>query len=249
MKRLLLVLPVLVLAAGTQQGITWLKLDQAKALSARTGNPILVYIACDPYSGSVICGRSPADKAFAEPCVLKRQENFHFARVIEKKTAQDLKATQCPGVIFMDMDGDEITRSPFQDAVTLDRAMEEAHEKYGPREISWSSLESKKSLVSEDTGRLLLLAFVDEKKESAEELKTLEDRTIAKLHDRVRFFRASYRREAEESKKYAVAQAPTLVALDPVRGEVVDRLAGKRTAKELKTFLQKALLKLEGPKK
>lgn len=34
-----------------QGDIPWLRLDQAKCVSSKTGKPILVYIACDPTTG------------------------------------------------------------------------------------------------------------------------------------------------------------------------------------------------------
>jgi hypothetical protein len=36
---------------GAQQGVTWLKAEQARELSKLTGTPILLFVACDPVSG------------------------------------------------------------------------------------------------------------------------------------------------------------------------------------------------------
>ena len=41
--------------SGEEQDMaTWLKLDQAKCVSSRTGRPILAYVACDPTTGRLI---------------------------------------------------------------------------------------------------------------------------------------------------------------------------------------------------
>lgn len=232
-------------AGANQQGVTWLKPEQGKALSARTGIPVLIYVACDPVSGKASCGNSPADRAFGEAAIEKRKDSFHFVRVLEKKMAQDIKATRCPEVIFQDCDGDEFSRSSFQDARTLDRAMEQALQKYSPREIAWSAFDSKKGPVSDDSRRLVLLAFVDERKESAEALKVLEDRQLAKYHDRFVFMKVAFRRDSEESRKWGVALAPSLVIVDPAKGEALERTSGRRTVKELKPLLVKALGRLE----
>ncbi len=39
------------LLAGAQQGPSWMKLDQARAASALTGKPVLVFVAVDPHTG------------------------------------------------------------------------------------------------------------------------------------------------------------------------------------------------------
>ena len=229
-------------AAGpTQQGVTWLKMEQARAMSQRTGNPMMVYIACDPSSGMGSCEKSPSDRSFSDPALAKRLEGFHCVRVSEKRAAQELKATKCPEVIFLDSDMEEFSRSNFQDLRTLDKALEQANGKYAPREISWASYDSKRPAAPDESKRLTLLAFADDRKESTEELKAMEDRTIAKFHDRFHFVRAIYRRESEEAKKYAVSQAPSFVILEPSKGEVVEKVQGKKTAREIRAYLVKAL--------
>lgn len=39
---------------GEQDKALWLKLDQARCVSSRTGKPILVYVACDPTTGRLV---------------------------------------------------------------------------------------------------------------------------------------------------------------------------------------------------
>jgi hypothetical protein len=52
MRSLLLVL-ALGAAGGSQQGLTWMRLDQAKAAAPKTGKLILLYVACDPKTGNM----------------------------------------------------------------------------------------------------------------------------------------------------------------------------------------------------
>src|SRR5258706_16241569 len=98
---------------SSPQDIGWLKLGQAKVISSHTGKLILVYVACDPKSGIASCNGGGAESAFADPLVLKRQEDFHFVRVCEKKTAPAGKATKAPEGIFIDSHGGEGFRSAF----------------------------------------------------------------------------------------------------------------------------------------
>lgn len=249
MTRALFVLAsLLAVGAAPQQSINWLRLDQARALATKTGNAILVFVACDPNTGNSSCGNGPSDRAFGETCVEKRKDSFHFVRVVDKKTAQDLKATRCGDVIFLDGDGDEFYRSVFQDIRALDRAMEQALLKYAPKEIAWGSYDAKSTATQVQTPenrRLVLLGFSDDKKESAEALKVLEDRQLVKYHEKFLFVRIAFKKDSEESKKWGVTQAPSMVLVDPAKGDVVDRLSGRRTVKEIKPVFAKAMSRLE----
>jgi hypothetical protein len=233
-------------AAAPQQAVTWLKLEQAKALSQRTGNAILVFVACDPGTGSASCGNGPADRAFGETCIEKRGGLFHFVRVVDKKTAQDLKATRCGEIIFLDADADEYYRSGFQDVRSLERVIEEGQHRYCSKEITWTAFDPKSTMAqTSEAKRLLLLGFSDDKRESAEGLKVLEDRQLVKYHDRFQFVRISFKKDSEESRKWGITQAPSLVIVDPAKGDILERLSGRRTVKEIKPVFAKAVGRLD----
>src|SRR5262245_17316587 len=101
MRTTLLVLLLWALPSNSQE-IGWLKLEQAKAIAGQTGKLILVYVACNPQTGAAPCSGGAGERSFADPAVLKRQEDFHFVRVCEKKTAQSVKASRAPEAIFLD---------------------------------------------------------------------------------------------------------------------------------------------------
>jgi hypothetical protein len=231
---------------GPQQGITWLKLEDARSLAGKTGKLVLVYVACDPKTGSTSCGTEKADRAFGDGLVLaRRKDAFHYVRLCCRKTAESLKATTAPEAIFIDGDGLEYHRSVFADPRSLDRAMAEALEKYAPRPVPWVAYEGKLPAGGEEGKRLVLLAFTDEKKESAEALKVLEDRRVVKLHERFHFLRASLRRDPEEAKRWGVTTAPTLLVVDPAKGETLERQSGRKDAAEVKALLLRAISKLD----
>jgi hypothetical protein len=243
-----LALPLaLLLAAWTapQQDIAWLKLDQAKALAAHTNKLILVVVACDPRSGSAPCAGLAVERVFGETVIAKRQEEFHFVRVCEKKTAQLLRATKPPEAIFLDPDGDEVYRSAFSDAATLDQALTAAQQRFGPREIHWATdiplLPGGKSL--------LVVGFDDEKGES---LKAFEDRSLVKYHDRIEFVRYPSRKDSEPARKWGVVQGPAFFICDAGKENPeknpLEKFTGKKTAAALKSVIQKALLRVETKK-
>ena len=232
-------------ALNPQQDIGWLKLDQAKAIASHTGKLLVVYVACDPRSGTAQCSGGIAERAFEHPSILKRQDDFHFVRVCEKKTAMAVRATKPPEAIFMDGDGDEIYRSGFADALTLDQAMIAALQRYAPREPAW------RGDVATPPGlkQLIVVGFDDEK---AETLKAFEDKSLVKYHDKIEFVKLPFKKEGEAAKKWGVTQAPAIFICDGAKEapekNIIEKLTGKKAPLVLKSSIQKALLKVE-PKK
>jgi hypothetical protein len=231
-------------ASSPPQDIGWLKLDQAKAIGAHSGKLILVYVACDPKSGAAPCSGGAAERSFADPAIQKRQDEFHFVRVCEKKTALAVRASRAPEAIFLDADGDEVFRSGFMDGNSLDRVMSAALQKYAPREIPWGSdvpALSGKSLV--------IVGFDDEKGET---LKAFEDRTLVKFHERIEFVKLSFRKDGELAKKWGVTQAPAIFLCDGTKEapdkNTLEKLSGRKSPAMLKAAIQRALAKIESKK-
>ncbi len=244
--RLLFLIPTLWAAlTPTPEDIGWLKLDQAKAVSSHTNKLILVYVACDPRSGSAPCSGGAVERVFADPIILKRQEEFHFVRVCEKKTAMAVRATKPPEAIVLDADGDEIYRSGFTDVAGLDQVMASALLRYVPKEVRWMG-----EVAPSSGGRpLLVVGFDDDKGEA---LKAFEDRSLAKYHDRIEFVRYSVKRDPEAAKKWGVTQGPAVFICDAARENpeknTLDKMTGKKSAAALKAAIQKCLLRIEAKK-
>lgn len=244
MRETLLVL-ILWAGLGGSQEIPWLKLDQAKAVGASTGKLILVFVACDPGTGRAPCSGGAAERAFSDPAIQKRGDQFLFVRVVEKKTAMAVRASKAPEAIFLDAEGDELYRSGFGDGASLDRAMAAALEVYAPREAPWAA-----ALPTAPSGKqLLVVAFDDEK---GEFLKPFEDKSLVKYHERFDYVRLGLKKDAETAKKWGVSQ-PTMLFFDgtrePSEKNAIEKLTGKKTPAALKAAIQKALAKLEPPKK
>jgi hypothetical protein len=235
-------------ALNPQQEIGWLKFDQAKSIAAHTGKLIAVYVACDPRSGSAPCSGGIAERAFDHPSILKRQDEFHFVRVCEKKTAQVVRATKPPEAIFTDADGDEVYRSGFIDAGSLDQAMAAALLRYAPHEVAWRG-----EIAASSGGRPLLIVGFDDDK--AETLKVFEDKTLVKYQDRIEFVRLPFKKDGEAARKWGVTQTPAIFLCDAAKENpernAIEKLAGKKNPAVLKAAIQKALLRTEklDPKK
>jgi hypothetical protein len=225
-----------------QQDIGWLKLDQAKAIASHTNKLILVYVACDPKSGSSPCNGGAVERVFAEPSIARRQEDFYFVRICEKKTAQLVKATRGPEAIVLDSDGDEIHRSTFTDAATLDQVMGVAQARLLPREVKWAG----EIAPSPGGKQLLIVGFDDDKGES---LKAFEDKLLVKFHERIEFVRYPARKDSELSKKWGVTQGPAIFICDASKDSpeknALEKLTGKKTPAQLKAAIQKSLLRIE----
>ena len=205
---------------------------------------ILVYVACDPRSGSAPCSGGAAERVFSDPLILKRQEDFHFVRVCEKKTALIVRATKPLEAIVLDGDGDEVYRSGFTDVATLDQTLGSALQRYAPKEVRWSG-----DVVLGAGKPLLVVGFDDEKGEA---LKGFEDRTLVKYHDRIEFVRYSPKKDAEAAKKWGVTQGPAVFICDATRENPeknsLEKLTGKKSPAALKAAIQKSLLRVEAKK-
>ena len=221
----------------TESGdVVWMKLDQARIAAARANKPIAVIVTIDPKTGDSVCGKSSGlDKALADPKVVARSGAFCFVRACDRKTAAEVKASRCMELIFLDADLEELHRADFKDAGGLDKAMGTAAEKFGPRPVAWATAENVPA------GKPVVHVFTDERKDSAELLKALEDRAVAALHDRVIFVKAALK--SEDAKRWNVTQAPALVVAE--KAEPLEKLTGRKSPKEIRAALQKALAKFQ----
>jgi acyl-CoA synthetase (NDP forming) len=118
-------------------------------------------------------------------------------------------------------------------------------ERYRPREVAWASADAKTVLESK---KPVVVVYADSTKESAEALKLLRDRQVAFFHDRFVFVRSAWKKDSEDAKKWAVAQAPAFLVMDPARSEVLERVALPKAAWELKGALTRALAQLSEKK-
>jgi hypothetical protein len=216
--------------AFLSEDVVWMKLEQARAIAARAGKPILIVVTVDPKTGQSACGKSTGlDKVMSDPAIERRAGSFCFVRACDRKTAEDVRATRCLELIFLDPDGEEVHRADFKDAPAMEKAMTSAAERCAPRPIAWATAEGA-------AGRPLVYVFGD-----AETLKALEDRAVAPLHHRLTFIKAGLK--GEDAKRFGVTQAPALVVAD--RGEVLEKLQGRKPAKELRAALLRALAKAQ----
>jgi hypothetical protein len=244
MIRLALLVAAALLAGNgpDQQGVAWMKLEQARVVAAKSGRGITVLVACDPKSGMVSCGRSTGtEKVFGDASIDRWKEKFVFARVSDKNAAEELKATKPLEILFLAADGDELHRSAFLDLPSLERDLGVAAKRMAPRAPDWATVDFKVPGV--EGAKPIVLFLTDDRKESQDTVKALESAELAPLHERVVFVRHAWKKDSEEAKKYGAAQAPTVLVLDGATREPIEKASGKKTARELKALIQKALAK------
>ena len=80
-------------------------------------------------------------------------------------------------------------------------------------------------------------------------IRSLEDRTVSKIHPRCAFVSVEYRAGSEDAAKWNVLAAPTLLLLDAEKEfgpkAVLDRTSGRKTPREIRGFLRKGLAEIE----
>lgn len=244
MIRLALVVAAVLLAGKgpEQQGVAWMKLEQARVVAAKSGRGITILVACDPKSGNVSCGRSTGtEKAFGDASMERWKERFVFARVADRIAAEELKATRSLEILFLAADGDEVHRSAFVDLATLEKDLGLATKRITPRTPDWATVDLKQPAA--EGAKPIVLFLTDDRKDSQDLVKALESAELAPLHERVVFVRHAWKKDSEEAKKYGAAQAPMVLVLDPSTREPLEKASGKKSARELKALIQKALAK------
>jgi hypothetical protein len=152
-------------------------------------------------------------------------------------------------MIFFDGDGKEYHRTMVSTPDTVEAAYKKALEMYAKRPVSWASGDSATAASQADSKKLLALAFLDEKKDSETFVASLEDRWVAKHHDRFVFSRIAFDRNSEECKKWGVTSAPTLLLVNPAeenpKKSIVDQLVSKKELTSVRAFLIRNIEKLD----
>jgi hypothetical protein len=175
-------------------------------------------------------------------------------KVTEKKVAQELENTVIPNLMLVTPDGDKLGSVQFKDVAGIEDAMKKALEQYQPAVINWKPCSESEILGGRG---LSLIAFVNDKKESETLLKNLEDRWIARDHEKLSFFKETFDKDSEVCKKWGVFGAPTLLLVDPTLNDskgdnaemVLGRVSGSQPVASLKAFLRSGFAKAEKSEK
>lgn len=152
-------------------------------------------------------------------------------------------------MIFFDGDGKEYHRTMVSTPDTVEAAYKKAMEMYAKRSISWATGETASLASQVDPKKLLALAFLDERKDSETFVNSLQDRWVAKHHERFVFAKVAFDRNSEECKKWGVTSAPTLLLVNPAeenpKKSIVDQLVSKKEVPSVRAFLIKGIEKFE----
>jgi len=170
-----------------------------------------------------------------------------MVRCADKATSDKVKSTQISTMIFFDGDGKEYLRTPVSTADSVEAAYKKALEMYARRPVSWSAGDS--ATAGADGKKLVAMAFLDEKKDSEAFVASLEDRWVAKHHDRLTFVKVAFDRTSEECKKWGVTTAPTLLLVNPAeenpKKSILDQLVAKKEVSSIRAFLLRAFDKAD----
>ncbi len=180
---------------------------------------------------------------------MKKSNEFIFVKCSDKKTAQAVKAASPPEVVVFDCDAELVHRRTVSDAAAIVEVLDAALKKYSNSEITWNVYEDKALADAKEKNKLVVLLFTDDKKDSQDTAKALEDRVLAKHHEKLVFIKVPYTQGAEDAKKWGVNQAPSILLVDPAKEagtkSVVDKLGGKQKPLAIKAMLVKGMEKVK----
>lgn len=169
--------------------------------------------------------------------------DFIFVRCGDKGTAIEVGATRPPEIIIFDGDGEEIHRQGVGDAAGVEDAMKRGLKKYTSREIEWEEYAPELIEEARQNDNLVVIAFANEKKNSVATLAALENRSLAKFHDRITFLKVDYTKRGVVEKLWKANGAPTVLVVDPRKDlgykAVISKISGKKSWRTFKkSFLK-----------
>ena len=174
-----------------------------------------------------------------------------MVRCADKTTSDKVKSSGLSTMIFFDGDGKEYHRTPVSSPDSVETAFNKALEIYSKKPISWASGEAS-DVISQSAGdkkKLVALVFADDKKDSEALLNVLEDRWVAKHHERLTFSKIAYERNSDTAKKWNVTTAPTILLINPAEEDpkkrIVDQLVAKKELVSVRNFLVRAMEKFD----
>jgi hypothetical protein len=227
--------------------VKWLKLDEARAKSAVTGKPVLVFAMTD-----LIIEGPPTkglDRAWATDPIRAQRDEFHFVKCTDMSTVKAVRATSKCELIFFDPDGDEILRIVVKSSAEIVAAMKDALTRYANKPIAWIPNAPPSDAGVSEGKHMVVLLFGSDTEEAIAAARTLEDRRVAKFHERCLFVRIEYRKDSPEVKAWNINSAPTLILMDRrkdfVAKSAVERTTERKTPREMKSFLVRGLSAIE----
>lgn len=150
-----------------------------------------------------------------------------------KGVAGKFSILKVPKFMFLQPDGKVIeTYEGGLEAAPMTARFREIAAKY-KRDLPWEESYAK----AQEKGKLIALLFLSE---DASLAASLLDDSLKEMVKEFAFVKVAFKRDSEEAKKFKVERPSTLVLTD-AEGKEVGRVEGRKTAKELKGLLEKAL--------
>jgi hypothetical protein len=237
----LLLLSLVAFAADDK--ISWDKADGVLVQAAATGKPVVWYFVVNQFSKDglppPVAAIDAADKAFANPVIVKRRDPFYWVRG-DQTLATAFKVQGAPAIVITDADGDVLLRATIATPENLFDAMQTVlKEKYVDAPIAWGDVVRTGPIQK----KLLVIGFDGDKGDA---LKSLEDKSLVKYHKSCEFVKLPYEKGGASAKKWAVDKAPSIVICDASE-RVLERVSGKLAPCHLKAAIQKAMAKVDDP--
>lgn len=233
-------------SAGVDDNPPWARFEVATAQAGLSGKPILFFVSTDLAPGATTLDGG-LDRMFGARTLRPRWGEFHWVKVADLKTMDQVKANAVNELIITDPDLNELFRGIVKTAPEAEKGMNAALAKYAPRPIPYKTYDAE--VFKQAAGKPLVLVFADNAKESLAVLTALEQPMLARYTEKCDFARFVFKKDSEDVKRWNVVSSPTVLVLDTSKEEgpkaIAERAPGKKTAPEYKALLLRALKKCE----
>lgn len=160
-----------------------------------------------------------------------------------KKICDEFRVTLRPTLVLADQEGQVLKKYEGEPQVpNLQQIVPEFAKKYF-RDFPWAESLDKAIEAAKADKKRVAVYFAEESDASRQFVKTLKDASLKDLAARYVFAKFTFKKGSDEAKKYNAAKPLTLIVLNPEDGAELDRVEGKKTAKELKALFEKNVRK------
>ncbi len=158
-----------------------------------------------------------------------------------QKVCDEFQVRLRPTLVMADPDGKVVKRYEGEPQVpNLQQVVPEFAKKYF-RDFPWAESINQALEKAKSDNKNVILYFAEESENSKQVVKTI--RELKDLTEKFVFARVVFKKNSDETKKYGVSKPLSLAAIDPEKNEAIERLEGKKPAKDIKSFLEKHVRK------
>ena len=150
-----------------------------------------------------------------------------------------------PTVVFTDPEGKELARLEKRSAEAVIKKIDEVCAQL-KGSVSWTESWARAVGQAKDGKKPVVCLFGDDKDDSKKLEEALGDASLKDIREKLVFVKGDLK--SDEARRFEVSGAPVLLIVDPNTEKPLQKIAGRKTAAELKKEFEESLRKFDAGK-